>query len=445
MDKPHHSTGSAPRFGERFAAPRTGLLVVIAVVLLGWALQALGSIAVPLVFAFFLTLLVAPVDRWVSERVPGKVKWLGHVAAMVTVVLGVAVFAACLWLAAQQLVTRFAGEPGGLGSLLPEVSIPAGTAGGETGTGGEAGGAGPAGGASLAGIGDGGGAEKDGPGASLLGGGALETDAAVDGAMEDGATETGAAAEGQGSGLGQVVGMARDAAGSLASALSDWAANLAGAIVAAAGSFVSALVLVFFLTLLMLVEAPRWQGKLATLLDKGAREDAFDATAVIADRLRRFLLIRLVIGLITAALYVGWLWVFGIDLLLVWGLLAVLLNFIPTIGSLIAGLLPVIYAFALKDFGTAVMVGAGILVIEQIMGNFVDPRIQGRTVSLSSLVILVALLLWGWLWGIAGAFLAVPITITFLVVGAHVPALRPFALLVSNEIDMEGLERSASR
>jgi AI-2 transport protein TqsA len=66
-------------------------------------------------------------------------------------------------------------------------------------------------------------------------------------------------------------------------------------------------------------------------------------------------------------------------------------------------------------------------------------------VSLSGLVVLLALLLWSWIWGIAGAFLAVPITITVLVAGAHVRALRPVALLVSDETTLEGLERTAGR
>lgn len=424
MHDPHYRADSAERPGERFSAPRTWLLVIIALVLLGWALRAIGTIAVPLVFAFFLTLLVAPIDRWVAERVPRKVNWLGHVAAMVTVVLVIAVFAGSLWLAAQQLITRFASDTGGLASIIPEVTEAAeGSASSEQ--------ASRSASPSLAGVLDG--AERD-------------AEPAPETPSSGSATAAGSVAEAaQGEGLGRLVGMVRGAAGSLASELSSWATNIAGAIVTMAGSFITALVLVFFLTLLMLVEAPRWQGKLATILNRRAREGAFDATDIIADRLRRFLLIRLVLGLLTAALYVGWLWIFGIDLLLVWGLLAVLLNFVPTIGSLIAGLLPVFYAFILKDFGTAIMIGAGILVIEQVMGNFVDPRVQGKTVSLSSLVILIALLLWGWIWGVAGAFLAVPITITFLAVAAHVPALRPFALLVSDETDFEGLERSVSR
>ena len=103
-----------------------------------------------------------------------------------------------------------------------------------------------------------------------------------------------------------------------------------------------------------------------------------------------------------------------------------------------------IYAFVQKDLGTTLAVGAGIFVIEQVMGNYVDPRVQGRQVSLSSLVILIALLVWGWVWGIAGAILAVPITMAAMIICAHVQPLRPFALMLSNSTDMDALDRQVS-
>ena len=169
----------------------------------------------------------------------------------------------------------------------------------------------------------------------------------------------------------------------------------------------------------------------------------WSSIGIIAVRLRRYLLARAILGLITALLYAAWLWIFSVDLLVVWALLAFLLNFIPTLGSLIAGALPVLYAFVQKDAGTALAVGAGIFVIEQVMGNYVDPRVQGRQVSLSSLVVLITLLVWGWMWGVAGAILAVPITIAAMIICAHIPRLRPFALMLSNAADMEGLDRQA--
>ncbi|MDX5414211.1 MAG: AI-2E family transporter, partial [Rhodobacterales bacterium] len=121
-----------------------------------------------------------------------------------------------------------------------------------------------------------------------------------------------------------------------------------------------------------------WRLKVGAIMDSSAREKTLDSISIIADRLRRYLLARVVLGIITAARYAGWVWIFGIDLLVVWALIVFLLGFIPTFGSLIAGILPVIYAFVQKDFTTAMGAGIGLLVIEQVMGNYVDPRVQGR-------------------------------------------------------------------
>jgi AI-2 transport protein TqsA len=223
--------------------------------------------------------------------------------------------------------------------------------------------------------------------------------------------------------------------------LGEWASGLAAQILGMAGATLSAIVLIFFLTLIMMIEAVNWRQKVVAVLDVSARQEALDAIGVIAHRLRQYLLARAILGAITAALYVGWLWIFGVDLLIVWAVIVFLLGFIPTFGSLISGALPVIYAVVQKDFATAMGAGVGVLVIEQVMGNFIDPRVQGRQLSLSTLVVLITLLVWAWIWGVAGAVLAVPITIAAMIISAHIPRLRPFALFLSDATDFDGLDR----
>lgn len=214
---------------------------------------------------------------------------------------------------------------------------------------------------------------------------------------------------------------------------------LKGATATAAG-----LVLVFFLVLLMLAEAPTWHAKLASLSGRGREREWQDAIEAIGQRFRRYFLTRLVLGAATGLLYAGWLSLFGVDLLIVWGLLAFLLNFVPTVGSLVAGGLAVIYVFVTRDPGTAAMAAGGILVIEQVMGNFVDPKLLGRRLAISPLVILVSLLVWSWIWGAVGALVAVPMTVLLIILFAHVPRLRPVALLLSDEPDMRGLDAHTS-
>lgn len=391
---------------------RMWLLVAITVILAGWALRATGAFMVPVVFSVFLALLVAPLDRKVRDRVPGKFSWLGHVAAMGAIILALLAFVGLFWIAAQQLLERFPVSENG-GSLLPQFGSELRGDSGES--------SGSASGSSAA---------------SVSGGG--EANASAGSAAD----EQSSAFIGMIHRLGEVV---AGAGGSLVDRFREWASGMATEVLSAAGTTLFATVLVFFLTLIMLIEAPRWRQKVVCLLEAAARRKAMHAVDMITELLRRYLLARTVLGAITAVLYVAWLWVFGVDLLVVWALLAFLLNYVPTVGSLIAGVLPVLYVFVQKDVGTAVAIGAGIFVIEQVMGNYVDPRVQGRQVSLSSLVVLITLLVWSWIWGIAGAILAVPITIAAMIVCAHIQPLRPFALLLSNTVDMDGLDEQAGR
>ncbi len=383
----------------------TYMLLTIMVILTGWALQATGTFMIPVVFSVLLALLVAPVDYWVSKKVPEKVSWLGHVAAMSTIAIILIAFSGLLWIAAEQTISRFPDSSSDT-SILPEF--------GE---------------ALISG--------NDSP---PQGDSPQSGDQPTQGAGGPVAGEQVSQAEGIFNQFRQFLG---GAGKSLVSRMGDWASGLAAQILGMAGSTLAAIVMIFFLTLIMLIETPTWQKKLEKVLNVSAGERASESTTIIAARMRRYLLARTIIGVITAAMYSAWLWLFGIDLLLVWALLAFLLNFIPTFGSLIAGILPVIYAFVQKDLGTAMGAAAGLLVIEQVMGNFVDPRVQGRQVSLSSLVVLIALLVWSWIWGVAGSILAVPITIAMMIIGAHVPSLRPFALLLSNAKDYEELDRQA--
>jgi AI-2 transport protein TqsA len=371
------------------------LVGIITLILTGWALRATGSVMVPIVFSVILALLIAPIDRWVSDRVPSKFSWLGHVAAMGVILLVLLAVVGAMWLAAQQIIARFPDESGE--------------------------------GASLSQL-----------GAEWLPG--TEESSADTGADQQGNENQSSPSTSGAESLRQYFSMAGE---SLIGRLGEWASGLAAQILGMAGATLSGIVLIFFLTLIMMIEAVDWRKKVVTVLDVSARQEALESISIIADRLRRYLLSRAILGAITAVLYVGWLWIFGVDLLIVWAVIVFLLGFIPTFGSLISGALPVIYAFVQKDFATAMGAGIGVLVIEQIMGNFIDPRVQGRQLSLSTLVVLITLLIWTWIWGVAGAILAVPITIATMIISAHVPRLRPFALFLSDATEFDALDRQA--
>lgn len=201
------------------------------------------------------------------------------------------------------------------------------------------------------------------------------------------------------------------------------------------------IILILFLVLLMLTETRNWHDKVDTVTGHGGHNRWEEIAASVGQKFRAFFLTRLILGVITAVLYVGWLAIFGVDYLLLWGILTILLNLIPTVGSLISGALPVLYAIVQRDVATAAIIAAGLLTIEQVMGNFVDPKVMGRRLAMSPLVVLASLLFWSWVWGIAGALLAVPLTVLVTMVCAHFDRLKPIALLLTTESNFEELER----
>ncbi|MDE0923664.1 AI-2E family transporter [Aurantimonas coralicida] len=375
-----------------------GLLSVITLILVGWALQAMSSVVVPFIFSILIALVVAPVDSMVKRRMPRRFGWLGHVAAMGLIIVILFVFLGGIWLSAQRISDAFPQVSQKIEELAPMIAS------GSSGTAEGAQGASAGGGENAAG--------------------------AAGSAGTSGSSDV----------YSSVTDQFRGAGGQLGSRIAEYASSYASSVLSSAGSALAAMVLIFFFTLLMLIEAPNWRAKVCAVVDPDQRSGVFESLDVIARQLRRYLLIRVVLGLLTAGLYAAWLWFFGVELLLVWAILAFLLNFVPTLGSLVAGALPVVHVYVQQDFRTAVIVGIGILVIEQIMGNYVDPRVQGKQLSVSPLVILLVLLVWGWVWGVAGALLAVPVTIGIIVTCAHLPRLRPVALFLSDETSMDDLD-----
>lgn len=206
-------------------------------------------------------------------------------------------------------------------------------------------------------------------------------------------------------------------------------------------STVAGLLLILFLTLLMLTEAENWRQKVSAISEGSTRTRWLSIGRSVGQKFRAYFATRFIIGLITAALNVGWLALFGVDYLLLWGVLAVLLNFIPTVGSIIAGILPVTYVLLTRDLLSASYVAIGLFAIEQIMGNFLDPKIMGKRLAISPLVVLVSLLLWSLVWSVPGAFLAVPLTVLITMVMAHFDRFKPFALLLTDCSSMDDLEQ----
>jgi predicted PurR-regulated permease PerM len=197
------------------------------------------------------------------------------------------------------------------------------------------------------------------------------------------------------------------------------------------------LVLVFFFTLMMLIEASAWRRKTEAALRHRHTMMVLDTVSTISDKLRRYVLIRTAVSMVNGVAAGLWLWFMDVDFALFWGVMVFLFNYIPTIGSIVAATPPVLLAFVQFGFGWSLLVALGLLAIDQVLGNYFDPRFLGKALNVSSLVALLSVIFWGWVWGVAGALLAVPLTITIILFCAQVPALQPIAILLGGDVDGE--------
>jgi len=131
----------------------------------------------------------------------------------------------------------------------------------------------------------------------------------------------------------------------------------------------------------------------------------------ITEQIQRYIATKFLISLLTGIVVAIILWIFDIDFLIVWAVLAFFLNFIPNIGSILAIILPTVMTLIqYESFGYMVLVSGLITIAQNLIGNILEPKIMGDKLGLNPLVILLSLLIWGYIWGIAGMFLAVPLT-----------------------------------
>jgi len=165
---------------------------------------------------------------------------------------------------------------------------------------------------------------------------------------------------------------------------------------------------------------------------KGQRERTREVLARIRESMERYLWVQTLMSLvITAATFIT-LRIIGLENALFWSFLIFFLNYIPTIGSIAAVVLTT--AVALVQFSTldpVVWTFAGVGVWQFVVGNFLQPRMTGDSLNLSAVVVLLALAIFGTLWGIVGAFLAAPITVMLMIVLAQFPSTRWIAILLS--------------
>src|ERR1051326_681376 len=186
--------------------------------------------------------------------------------------------------------------------------------------------------------------------------------------------------------------------------------GLAVGMLAGMGTALSSTVLVLLTVTFILLEASSFPVKLRAVL--GNPDQDFPQFRKFVHDIQRYMIIKTLINLIGAVIIGLWLLFLGVDFPVLWGLLFFLFHFIPNIGSIICAIPAILLAFIELGVGPAGLVAAGYLVVGFTLGSVVEPRVMGRRLGLSTLVVFLSLIFWGSMLGPIGMILCVPITMT---------------------------------
>lgn len=203
------------------------------------------------------------------------------------------------------------------------------------------------------------------------------------------------------------------------------------------GSYLQTLFFVLVITAFIQLEARHYRRKLIKTFEgpasvRGILEGLHEV--------QRYMLVKLIMSAANGVFLGLWCWLWGVESPLMWGVIAFALNFVPVIGSVIAAVPPIALALLSSGPAGAVGVASGYVAVNLIVDNIIEPRVMGRAVGLSPLIVVMAMLIWGFVLGPVGAILAVPLTMAIKIVFQHDPALQRIAFVME-----EGSTATSSR
>ena len=189
--------------------------------------------------------------------------------------------------------------------------------------------------------------------------------------------------------------------------------------------------LILLTVVFILLEASSFPRKLAAIFSDPDR--SLRRFERISESINRYLAIKSIFSLVTGALVALWLLLLGVDYPLLWGVVAVLLNFVPNIGSLIASVPAVLLAVVQLGLASALLTALGYAVINVTIGSIIEPRFMGRGLGLSTLVVFLSLVFWGWVLGPVGMLLSVPLTMIVKIALESSDETRWLAILLGTD------------
>jgi predicted PurR-regulated permease PerM len=204
--------------------------------------------------------------------------------------------------------------------------------------------------------------------------------------------------------------------------------------------------LVIVVVIFMLLEREELRDRFIRLVGYSDLHRTTQALQDAGTRVGQYLLMQLVVNITYGVPLAIGLWLLGVPNALLWGMLAVVLRFVPYIGPVIAAVIPLFLAFAVSPGWTLLLWTAGLFIlIELLSNNVVEPWLYGSRTGLSPLAIIVAAVFWAWLWGPVGLVLSTPLTVCLVVLGRHVPQFEFLQILFGDEPVLDPKERLYQR
>jgi len=207
-----------------------------------------------------------------------------------------------------------------------------------------------------------------------------------------------------------------------------------GTVVGRIHEMVSEEITFIFISIFLMVELEIIQLKVNLMA--GTLNDTISHLHTIGSRIRRYLVIKSATSLATGILVGGGLAILGIDYPILWGLLAFMLNYIPTIGSIIAAIPGITFSILQLGFPASIWTIILYVVVNLVIGNVVEPRVMGKGMGLSTAVVFLSLLFWGFILGPMGMFLSVPLTMVVKIILEHHERTHWIAVMLSPKEDV---------
>jgi len=216
--------------------------------------------------------------------------------------------------------------------------------------------------------------------------------------------------------------------------MSSFATSIGSSVAGIATSIAMVLVYIFF----MFIEQSTFNKKFAALFsDKERSKKMHYILGSIDENMKKYMFMKTFISGVTGLLSYFWLLYIGLEFAGVWAFIVFITSYVPTIGAIIACSLPILYSLTTADtMNLPILTAIGLITLQIIFSNVIEPKLTGKTLNLSTLAILINLVFWGMLWGIGGMFFSVPLLVATFIITSQFDSTRWIAVLLSADGDI---------